>query len=321
MLVLTFYTYFKPSPKVREQKTTVVKAATVQKSSIQQQAEFKGFVQAEQQTTLYAKAQGVLRIFKESGESVEKGVLIAKIENHDVDNNYRLLKESEALAQIQYDRWTKLAAAGVVSKDGVDDKKNVLLEAKKRLSDAKIAVSELRLYAPFKGVVGLFKYRDGTQLQSGNSIVSFYDPSSLMVEFDIPLDVAERVHNGSETFVQGKSYTLSHFQKMLDDETHMCPAFVKIDCPTCIIRASCDVRVVTDAKEGVIVIPFGAVFLREGKSFVYIVKDSKAVLTSLSLGIRDKDRVEVTEGLSGGETLVVEGHGLLYPDAAVTIVP
>ncbi len=307
------------SPNEDEKKPTVVRAEKVQTGSIQETADFIGFIKAEYQTTLTAKAQGTLRIFKTPGESLKKGTLIAKIENQDVENNYRLLKETESLAELQYDRWVALGKAGVVSKNAVDDKKNLLLDAQKRLSDAKIAVEHLKLSAPFDGMVGLFKSRDGTQLQSGDGIVSFYDPSSLMVEFDIPLSVATRVQDGTQILVQDQPYPLTHIQKMLDSETHMCPAFVRIQCMNCIIGASTDVSIIVAERENAVVIPFGAVFIREGKSCVYVEKEGKAVLTPVTLGIRSKDRVEVTSGLKSGDTLITEGHSLLYPTAPVSI--
>jgi len=313
------YKHYVAVPAEKERKTTVVKAEKVQTSAIQERANFIGFIKAERQTTLNAKAPGTLRIFTTPGQSLKKGTLIAKIDNQDVENNYKLLKETESLAQLQCDRWAALGKAGVVSKNAMDDKKSLLLEAQKRLSDAKMAMAELKLHAPFDGMVGLFKFRDGTQLQIGNTIVSFYDPSVLMVEFDIPLSVAEHIHDDSQTLVHNKPYPLTHIQKMLDTETHMCPAFVRIHCPDCIIGASTDVSVVIADREDVIVIPFGAVFIREGKSCVYIEKDGKAILTPVALGIRNKDRVEVTAGLKVGDTLITEGHGLLYPEAPISI--
>jgi len=318
-LGLSFFSYkhFSKPTVEEEKKTTVVVVKKVQKQAIQQVADFIGFIEAEQQTTLIAKAPGSLRIFKESGESVAKGSLIAKIENQNVDHNYKLLKEAEALAQLQFDRWAALEKHGAVSKNAVSDKKNLLLEAQKRLSDGKISMEELKFSAPFKGTVGIFKMRDGAQIQSGDAILSFYDPSSLRIVFDIPLSIAGQVKDGDDVLVKGQLYPLTHIQKMLDPETHMCPAFVRIQCDDCIIGASTSLGVVIEKKENATVVPFGAIFLKEGKSSVYLMRDNKALLTPVTLGIRSKEQVEVTSGLQEGDPLIVEGHALLYPEAPV----
>ena len=70
------------------------------------------------------------------------------------------------------------------------------MEAQKRLSDAKILLEEQNIYSPFHGTIGLFKFRDGSQIQSGDIIANICDLLSLVVEFDIPLSVAKQVRDG-----------------------------------------------------------------------------------------------------------------------------
>ena len=167
--------------------------------------------------------------------------------------------------------------------------------------------------------MGLFKFREGSQVNKEDIIVQFYNPKSLIVEFDVPLSVAKKVENGGQIFVNDKEYRLTYIQKMLDEETHMCPAYAEIDCSNCVIGTTVDVSLVTQAKQSVIVIPLEAIFLQEGKPFVYIVKDSKAVITPVSYGIRDKKHIEVTSGLKEGDQIIPFGHNRLYPDVAVKI--
>ena len=106
---------------------------------------------------------------------------------------------------------------------------------------------------------------------------------------------------------------------MLDDETHMCPAYVQINCDNCIVGSNVDVELVTSEKQAVIVIPFESIFLRNGNSFVYLVKDSKADLTSVEPGIREKEQVEITSGLIKGDIVIIKGQARLYPDIPVKI--
>ena len=187
------------------------------------------------------------------------------------------------------------------------------------MSDAKISLEEIKIYAPFDGIVGLFKFREGSQVQSGDGVVNFYDPTSLIVEFEIPLSSAQQVKDGSQVFINDKEYFLTHIQKMLDEETHMCPAYVGINAPDSIIGTAVDVSLVIQEQHSVIVIPFESVFLRQGKSFVYIVKEDKATLAPIELGIRDKQFIEITAGLKEGDPIIVCGHNRLYPDIPVVV--
>jgi len=99
----------------------------------------------------------------------------------------------------------------------------------------------------------------------------------------------------------------------------MCPAYAEIYCPDCVIGTTVDVSLVTQAKQSVIVIPLEAILLQEGKPFVYIVKEGKAVITPVTYGIRDKKHIEITSGLKEGDKIIPFGHNRLYPDVAVKI--
>jgi membrane fusion protein, multidrug efflux system len=320
LLVGLIYKYFvQPSEQNKKQHSKVVEVEEVQLKNIKQTVELIGTIKSRQQSLLTAKVKGILNIITKPGQAIKKGELIAEIENNDIKNNFKILKEAERIAKAQFERYNSLFKSGVASKTVVEKNKALLLEVRKKASDAKMALDEIKIYAPFDGVVGLFKFREGSQVQSGDSIVSFYDPAALIVEFDIPLSVAKQVQNGSQVFVKGKEYSLTHIQKMLDEATHMCPAYVTINCQDCIIGTPVDVSLVVQERQSIIVIPFESIFLREGKPFVYIAKENKANLTPVQLGIRNKQLVEITSGVKEGDQVIVFGHNRLYPDIPITI--
>lgn len=146
----------------------------------------------------------------------------------------------------------------------------------KKLSDTKVTLEELNIYPPFDGIIGFFKLREGSEVNVGSTIVNFYDPKSLVVEFYLPISTAKQLNDGTPILINNKEYKLTHVQKMIDEETTTCPAYAEINCSDCIIGTAVDVSITVVEKTNVIVIPFEAVFLRKGKSFVYIVKKNQA---------------------------------------------
>ena len=149
--------------------------------------------------------------------------------------------------------------------------------------------------------------------------MNYYDPSTIIVEFDVPLSIAPLVRDGSAVYIHNQPYALTHIQKMLDEETHMSPAYVSIKCDDCIIGATTHVSLVVKQKKSVIVIPYESIFLREGKPHVYLVKDNKTALAPVELGIREKEMTEITSGLKNGDRVIVRGQARLYPGASVKI--
>jgi len=296
-----------------------VEVVTISPTSIKQTTRLLGTVRPKHATVLMTKTSGTLDYMVPAGESVKKGALIAKIENADVEASYKLSESAEDIAKKQYERTQTLFKSGHVSAKMLEDQKNTWIEAQKRLAATRIDLDKTRFFAPFDGIVGVFKTHEGSQLEVGDAVVTFYDPSQLMVEFDIPDSLIEFLQNGQSVIIKDKLYPLTHFQRMIDEDTHMCPAYVDIACETCLIGTSVPVDLVLQNKNNTIVIPYGATFIREGKMYVYRVVDNKANLTPITLGIREKEKVEVTEGLKMGDVVICVQPQRLYPECAVKV--
>lgn len=307
-------------PAGQSMPAKVVEAVTIVPSNIQQTARLLGTIRPKHATILITKTSGTLDFLVLAGESVKKGTIIAKIENADLEANYKLSESAEDIAKKQYDRTQTLFKAGHVSAKMLEDQKNTWIEAQKRLANTRIDLDKSRFLAPFDGIVGVFKSHEGSQLEVGDPVVSFYDPSQLMVEFDIPDSLITHLHDGQSVIINGNSYPLTHVQRMIDEETHMCPAYVDMTCqPTCLIGSSVPLDLVLKERRNTIVVPYESTFLREGKMYVYRVKDEKVHLTPVTLGIREKDKVEIIEGLTMGDVVVSVQPQRLYPEMVVKI--
>ena len=312
--LMTSFNHSSPPPD-----TKVVEVQTVALNTIASTARFIGTIRAQHSTTLIAKEVGILDSLLPAGQRVKKGTLIAKIDNPSIEKAYELSVAFEKIAHDQYDRLVTLQHSGTSSKNAVEEKKNAWIAAQKSLAEAKIALEKTHFYAPFDSTIGVFKAREGTQLKESDPIVSLYDMTSLIVEFDITADILPKIQDSQPVLINGKEYPLTHVQRMLDEETHMCPAYVNYPCPDCLIGTTVDVDLVIEHHKNVIVIPFESIIIQESKHFVYLVKEGKAVLTPVTMGLREKDKVEITSGLSIDEQVIITGQSRLYPDINVTI--
>jgi membrane fusion protein (multidrug efflux system) len=314
---LTYCDFFKNNTPPEHVK--VVEVFTVSNQDIHQTVHLIGTVKAKHTSQLTAKTEGIVSISVVAGQKVKKGDVIAHIENEQINNTYTLTQSAENIAKEQYERTASLSKTGAASRQTIDEKKQAWIDAQKLADKAKSDHENLQFIAPFDGIVGAYKVREGAQVHLGDQIVSVFDPGYLIVEFDVPADILPHIEQGQQVVVSGKTYSLTHIQKMLDEDTYMAPAHVDIDCSTCILGSATDVELTVTSKKGCIVIPFEAVFMQNGKTFIYKVVEGKAISQSVTLGIRHEKDVEVTEGLSINDNIVRTGQDRLYPNIAVKI--
>lgn len=297
----------------------LVETQEIKLQTIQQRVGLLGTIHPRHATVLIAKGSGELDALINSGAKVSKGTLIAKIDNPNLEKNLQLVEATETLAKSQYERLYPLLKSGYVSGKDVEEKKQVWIDAQKDLSKAKIELDNLRFFAPFDGIVGAYKKREGAQINQGDAVVTMYDPSSLVVDFDIPCTNLPSIDEGQTVRVLHKKYALSHVQRMLDEDTHMCPADVNINCDDCLIGASVVVDLVVAEAKKSLVVPYQALFLRNSEPFVYVVEQGKISLVAVKTGLKQRDKIEITAGLKVGQQLVIKGQERLYPELAVEI--
>jgi multidrug efflux pump subunit AcrA (membrane-fusion protein) len=80
------------------------------------------------------------------------------------------------------------------------------------------------------------------------------------------------------------------------------------------------IEINVQTKNNVLLVPSEAIFIQKGSHWAYVVKDNKADLTPVEVGISDNHGgIEILKGLNEGDLIVSEGHLRLTPGAKVNI--
>jgi RND family efflux transporter MFP subunit len=72
-----------------------------------------------------------------------------------------------------------------------------------------------------------------------------------------------------------------------------------------------NVQIVTDVNRAAISIPQSAVLNDEGKTIVFVAEGNGYKKRQVQAGIQNNDRVEIVDGLTAGDKVVVKGNYLL----------
>jgi len=76
-----------------------------------------------------------------------------------------------------------------------------------------------------------------------------------------------------------------------------------------------NVSIIINTVKNAVTLPFSAIFRKEGRAVVYIVKDSGYEVSSVTLGRRNKDRIQILSGVKKGEEVFLRDLGELDQDS------
>ena len=114
---------------------------------------------------------------------------------------------------------------------------------------------------------------------------------------------------------------------VLDETTRIGIAYVELDRPA-LGEASSSARAgmygsgtITLGQRSALTLPSGAIVQRDGHEYVFIRgADGRVVLTKVSVGRRNGNDVEISEGVSGDQQVVAVGAGFLNDADRVRVV-
>lgn len=210
-------------------------------------------------------------------------------------------------------------------------------EAKLKQSEDRLAALDTQLSyatirAPLTGVIAEQFQFQGEFAAAGAKLFAIDDVSEVIVKAPVADTVAAQLKTGDTARVYPQSLpgeelvgVISLVSKASDPQNRTVEVWVSLKNEDGRLRADSAAKVVlaTQAASNVIVVPVAAVTLdasTENTGTVMVVdENSVAHETKVTVGIRAKDKMEITSGLKGGETVVVEGNYALPDETKVAI--
>ena len=293
----------------------------------------------------------------EEGQRVKVGDLLARIDDRDYQAQLKqayadrdLARANVVLKRARADRMRELYAKGVQSKDSLDDAENQLAVAEADLKKsegeiefAKFNVSQTVIESPINGVV-LQKYRElgdtinfGGEIQAGGGatdIAQLADLSDLRCEVDINESDIAKVKMGTPATVIPDAYPDNPFPAQVVKiypeadrqkgtvkvEVKILQPDLKIIKPEMSAKVTFQSIVTQTAAAPMVLVPKKAIVTEGTANSVWIVRGDSAHQVPITIGREFQDGVEVKNGLSGGETVIVVPAATIKEGQEVTAV-
>ncbi len=332
LLLIKFF--FIPSPQLNAPKQggnaplLPVTACIVRSSGLNQEIFATGSLQANEEVELHPEVSGKLMqiLFKE-GQRVNKGELLIKINDADLQAQLHKTELEKKLADDRIKRNDKLLGMKGISQEEFDVLKNAadVLNAERDVLMAQIAKTEIR--APFSGIIGLKTVSEGSFVSPQTRIATLQQTDPMKVDFSIPEKYAAFVKNGDEvSFITGSDERINKgkiyaIEPKVDEATRS--IHIRALCPnvnsTLHPGAFASITLHLGEQNNVLMIPTEAIIpILKGKQ-VYLYKDGKAVPVKVETGLRNDSTIQITSGLAENDTVITTGMMSLKPGVAVNL--
>ncbi len=276
----------------------------------------------------------VSEILFESGAMVKRGDLLLRLDATVDEADLAGLVADRRLAQIRRDRNARLLASKAVSQEDYDEivatleKTEALVAAKQALVDKKT------IRAPFDGQLGIRLVNLGQYLPAGSAIVPLEALDPVFVDFTLPERRLAEVTTGQSVEIAVAAYPGQTFSGSI---IAINPGIARgsrnlelraiLSNPGLRLRPGMFAQVDTllPTKDEVLTVARQAVAFNTYGDLVFLVEEQDGATVvqrrQIRTGAVRGDEVEVVDGLSAGDRVVLAGQVKLSNGQPVTIVP
>ncbi len=261
------------------------------------------------------------------GTSVKQGQVLARLYNEDIRAQIQKLRAQRELQMKIKNRQSELLGIGGISQQDFETTATQI-----QAIDADIAYSEAQLrrtsiIAPFSGRTGIRNISNGAVVTPSTIITTLQQTGNLKMDFNIPEQYRNEVANGKKIqfTVTGNQDTFVAVITALEPSANTTTRTLKV-------RAVVDnknnklgpgafthIILPFENNANALMIPSQAVIPTNRDKVVAVIKGGKAALVPVKIGARTSDKVEITQGLSAGDTILITGIMQVKPGMEVKV--
>jgi len=295
---------------------------------LQSNIEVPGTIVANEVAEIHPEVSGrIVQLNVREGSYVSKGALLAKLYDGDLRAQLNKIEIQLALAQKTEERQAQLLKIQGISQQDYDIS---LLQVNSLRADIGIlqtSISKTLVRAPFSGKIGLQTISPGVYVTPASVIATINQTDNLKLDFTVPEKYTGEIKTG-----QLVTFTLEGSDKKLGAKVVATESNVMENTRSLTVRASimgtnqsllagafAKVMLNFEPSSNAILVPTQAVLPQARGKKVILFKGGKAIFAEVTTGIRDSARIQITDGLKMGDTVVVTGLLSVRPEGKIQI--
>jgi membrane fusion protein, multidrug efflux system len=317
------------NPKPKGPMTIKAEGYVVRTSTLNQRIEAPGTLLPYDETEIHPEVAGkIVTLNIADGQTVQKGALMVKLFDGDLQAQLRKLRVQLAIARKNEERVNELLKINAISRQDYD---LAVLQVSNTSADISITEASLAktvIRAPFSGKVGFRNVAIGAYVSPSTVICKLSIINKLKLEFTVPEKYSSLVSSGNLVNFSTANNSKQYQAKVIATE-----AGIAENTRTLKVRA-----VVENVDKGVeaggfakvtydlgdnrnaIMVPSQAIIPQARGKKVIVYQGGVPDFRDVTTGTRDSANVQILSGVTVGDTILTSGLLAIKPTSKVQVV-
>jgi membrane fusion protein (multidrug efflux system) len=306
-----------------------VDAVIVQPGIVRDELEVTGTIVANQQVDIASElTRKVVRVNVKEGSKVKRGTLLFQLDDADLQAQLERFRQQEKLAKLNEVRLKDLIEKEAIAQQDYDEASTNLKVLQAQILEVQVMIDKTRIVAPFDGQIGMINTYPGAIVSVNTILTNIEDNSVVKVEFSVPEKYTNIIQTGSE-----QTFTVISDSKQYKTKVVARGASLSNDTRTLLVRGatsnpegkllpgqSVRLTLSLNTSSSALTVASQALIPSSNGYSVFVSRKNKAEAIPVVIGQRSTGSVEITKGLSQGDTVIVSNLLRLGPGAPVQLV-
>jgi RND family efflux transporter MFP subunit len=321
-----------------------VNIETVSRRSLNAYLVLNGIVEPERKVEVFSRLSAyVKQIVREEGAYVKENDVLAVLDDTEIRISHEQARIALEQAKLTLDESEKnlTRSQELFKKELISEQEYQTAEAsnkQRRLDyqnreqvskDLELQLNWTKIRSLAEGFVTERLIEVGGRVTNNQKVYTIEDFKPLLIRVFVPTSDALRLKTGlpaevATEILKGEVFkgTVTLINPRIDVQTGTIKVTVEAYDDTLRLKPGMfvEVRIATGKKENVLVIPRKAILYKQGKTYVFILKDGLAGQREITLGLTEEDLAEVASGLAEGDVIVSVGVENLKDGQPVTVL-
>lgn len=316
-------------------KNPIVSTSRIIKQDFNHYVELQGDVKSEKIISIYPEFSGIINeIFVKSGESVDKGQILATIDDGGLKQQLSQLQITYNLAKTTYERQERLWGQKIGSEIQYLESKSMFEAQSKAIEQLTKQLNKTIIKAPFSGIIDNVIVKKGEVVYPGRSnLMLLVNMQEMYVESKVPENYINSITKGKDVVIEAPMLNIALKSKIRLVANYINPLNrtyrIEAEIPknNYKIKPNLNVKLkVNDyTSEDAILIMLNHINIDSNNDeYVYkiINKDGKnyVLKTIIETGKNNGNFIEVLKGLTENDEIVSEGARKITNNSEVKII-